>query len=461
MIRRQIHVRSKVIFMATLSEKLTILADAAKYDVSCSSSNSTRKGPKGSIGSASKGGICHSFTADGRCISLLKILMSNQCAYDCAYCINRRSNDNPKATFTVDEIVALTMNFYRRNYIEGLFLSSAIIGNPDYTMERMVQVVERLRQQEKYFGYIHLKAIPGADPQLIQRAGLQADRMSVNIELPSAQSLQMLAPDKKKETILAPMTQIRNSLVQNQQERKVFRQAPAFVPAGQTTQMIVGASQESDLQILQLTSALYEKFSMKRVYFSAYVPINQDSKLPQLTQPPTFRENRLYQADWLLRFYGFDAKELLDEHNPNFDPDYDPKVMWAVRHLDQFPVEINTAPYEMLLRVPGLGVQCARRITSARQMAPLRFEDLKRMRVSMKRVQYFITCKGKYYSPVPHDKAAILHALKPDARSPYQQLTLFEEPEAAPRSLPRPPLPLSDFLQDDAPAAKEEKNSLS
>ena len=410
-----------------LIDKLTILADAAKYDVSCSSSGSTRQGGKGTIGSAAKSGICHSFTADGRCISLLKILMTNNCIYDCAYCLNRRSNDKPRAMFTVDEIVSLTMDFYRRNYIEGLFLSSAVIGSPDYTMELLVKVVEKLRYEEKFHGYIHLKGIPGASPALIQRAGFLADRLSVNLELPSEQSLKLLAPDKTRQNLLLPMHQIHQGIVQRSEERALSRKAPAFVPAGQTTQMIVGASGESDLQILRLSSALYQKFSMKRVYFSAYVPVNEDSRLPQIAKPPVLRENRLYQADWLMRFYGFDAAELLDESMPNFDPDYDPKIIWAVRHPEQFPVEINTASYQQLIRVPGLGIRCAKRIVSARRTARLDFEDLLRMKVSLKRAQYFITCKGKYYRIQNPQPDMILRALKPQARSPYEQLSLFHD----------------------------------
>ena len=408
-----------------LLEKLTILADAAKYDVSCSSSGSTRKGNPGTIGSAAKSGICHSFTADGRCISLLKILMTNNCIYDCAYCLNRRSNDKPRAIFTVNEIVNLTMDFYRRNYIEGLFLSSAVIASPDYTMELLIQVVEKLRYTEKFHGYIHLKAIPGANPALIERAGRLADRLSVNLELPSEQSLKLLAPDKTKQNLLLPMHQIHRGILEHREEQALIKKAPLFVPAGQTTQMIVGASGESDLQILRLSSALYKKFSMKRVYFSAYVPINSDSRLPQIAKPPMLRENRLYQADWLMRFYGFDAAELLDDRNPNFDPDYDPKIIWAVRHPEQFPVEINTASYQQLIRVPGLGIRCAKRIVSARRTARLDFEDLIRMKVSLKRAQYFITCKGKYYRIQNPQPDMILRALKPAARSPYEQLSLF------------------------------------
>ena len=440
-----------------LMEKLTILSDAAKYDVSCSSSGSTRRGEKGTIGSAARAGICHSFTADGRCISLLKILMTNNCIYDCAYCLNRKSNDNPRAAFTVDEVVSLTMNFYRRNYIEGLFLSSAIIGSPDYTMEQLVKVVEKLRYEEHFYGYIHLKAIPGASPLLIQRAGQLADRLSVNLELPSEQSLSILAPDKTRQSILQPMHQIHQGIeLHKQQKRSVqaylpeqpqsmallpaekhpaaaggkphkkqYREKSYFVPAGQTTQMMVGASGESDLQMLQLSAALYKKFEMKRVYFSAYVPINEDSRLPQIAQPPTHRENRLYQADWLMRFYGFEASELLDEAHPNFDPDYDPKLIWAIRHPEHFPVDVNTATYQELIRVPGLGIQCARRIVSARRTGKLDFADLQRMHVSMKRTQYFITCSGRYYRIQNPEPQLILHALNPHAKSAYEQLTLF------------------------------------
>lgn len=409
-----------------LIEKLAILADAAKYDVSCSSSGSNRQGKHGEIGNAARSGICHSFTPDGRCISLLKILMTNQCAFDCAYCLNRRSNDTPRAMFSVDEVVSLTMDFYRRNYIEGLFLSSAIIGSPDYTMELLVRIVETLRCREHFHGYIHLKAIPGASPTLVKRAGELADRLSVNLELPSEQSLSLLAPEKKKQNLLAPMQQIQQGILLHKKERALSTKAPLFVPAGQTTQMIVGASGESDLQILRLSDALYKKFSMKRVYFSAYIPVNNDNRLPQISQPPLLRENRLYQADWLMRFYGFQAQELLDEQNPNFDPDYDPKVVWAVRHPEHFPVDINTATYQQLLRVPGIGVRCAKRITIARRNSKLDFPDLLNMHVSLKRAQFFITCRGKYYQIQNPQPQTILQALKPASHSAYRQLTLFD-----------------------------------
>lgn len=414
-----------------LIEKLAILADAAKYDVSCSSSGSTRQGKQGEPGNAAKSGICHSFTPDGRCISLLKILMTNQCSFDCAYCLNRRSNDTPRAMFTVEEVVSLTMDFYRRNFIEGLFLSSAIVGSPDYTMELLVRIVESLRNEQHFHGYIHLKAIPGASPLLIERAGKAADRLSVNLELPSERSLSLLAPEKKKQNLLLPMQQIQQGILLQKKERALSRKAPLFAPAGQTTQMIVGASGESDLQILRLSDALYKNFSMKRVYFSAYIPVNEDSRLPQISQPPLLRENRLYQADWLMRFYGFQAQELLDEQNPYFDPDYDPKIIWALRHPEEFPVDINTASYRQLLRVPGIGVRCAKRITIARRTGKLDFPDLRNMHVSLKRAQFFITCRGKYYQIQNPEPQTILQALKPDSRSPYQQLTLFETPAPA------------------------------
>ena len=375
----------------SLTDKLAILADAAKYDISCASSGSDRTARKGSLGSADRAGICHSFTPDGRCISLLKILMNNYCIYDCAYCVNRSSNDVPRASFSVDEVVSLTMNFYRRNYIEGLFLSSAIVQSPNYTMEMLMQVVERLRLKEHFGGYIHLKAIPGADQALIDRAGAQVDRMSVNIELPSAQSLKLLAPDKSKTDILRPMQSIHSRIVQNRQERQKFRQAPSYVPAGQSTQMIVGASAESDLDILRLSASLYEHYALKRVYYSAYVPVNRDKKLPALAKPPTVRENRLYQSDWLLRKYGFRAEEILDESRPNLEMDYDPKTVWALNHPENFPIELNKAPFEQLIRVPGIGIRGAQKIVSARKVHALDFADLRKMGLSVKRAQYFIT----------------------------------------------------------------------
>lgn len=378
-------------------EKLKILSDAAKYDVSCSSSGSNRKNTRGGLGNTSSSGICHSFTADGRCISLLKILLTNYCSYDCAYCINRISNDINRAAFTTEEIVNLTLNFYRRNYIEGLFLSSAVFRSPNYTMELLVEVAEKLRNEHKFNGYIHLKAIPGADEILIKKAGLLADRMSVNIELPSSSSLKLLAPQKEKDNILKPMSFIGREIEHHKEDRKVFKSAPLFVPGGQSSQLIIGATPESDLQIMKLSQGLYNKYNLKRVYYSAYVPVVKNPKLPDIKKPPILREHRLYQADWLLRFYGFKADELLDERNPNFDTELDPKSDWALRNIDQFPVEINKASMGMLLRVPGIGVKGANRILSIRKVHMINFDDLKKIGVVLKRARYFITCRGKYY----------------------------------------------------------------
>lgn len=378
-------------------EKLKVLADAAKYDVSCSSSGSTRSNKKGGLGNASVAGICHSWSDDGRCISLLKILMTNYCIYDCAYCVNRSSNDLPRAAFTPDEVVDITINFYKRNYIEGLFLSSAVYKSPDYTMEMIYQVVKRLREVENFNGYIHIKAIPGADETIVERVGHLVDRMSVNIELPTEEGLKLLAPQKTKEKILKPMEQIRKSIVQNIDERKVFRSSPKFVPAGQTTQLIIGATPDSDLKILRLSEGLYKGYSLKRVYYSAFVPVSTNSKLPAISSPPLVRENRLYQADWLLRFYKFEARELLDETKPDFDLALDPKCDWALRNIHLFPVEINKVDYNMLLRVPGIGVKSAMRIVQARRFGSIDFEDLRKMGIVLKRAQYFITCKGKHY----------------------------------------------------------------
>ncbi|MDY5913381.1 MAG: putative DNA modification/repair radical SAM protein [Inconstantimicrobium porci] len=396
-----------------LNEKLRILSDAAKYDVSCSSSCSKRSTKKGDLGSVAAAGICHSFSPDGRCISLLKILLSNCCIYDCSYCINRKSNDVERATFTPDEIVNLTINFYRRNYIEGLFLSSAIVKNPDFTMELMLNVVRKLRIQYKFKGYIHLKAIPGADKELIRQAGLYADRMSVNLELPSAQSLKLLAPDKTKHDILAPMNNIKNDILINKEERKKYRNSPVFVPGGQSTQLIVGATKENDLSILNLSENLYNRFDLKRVYYSAYVPVNRGGNLPDLKNPPTLREHRLYQGDWLLRKYGFRASELLNDKSPNFDINFDPKTTYALNNFDEFPIEINRASYETLIRIPGIGLIGARKIVSARRISFLEFEDLKKLGVVLKRAQYFITCRGKYYGSVDFDDEKIKKALMP------------------------------------------------
>lgn len=377
-------------------EKLKILSDAAKYDASCSSSGSTRKNLNTGIGNAAESGICHSWGADGRCISLLKILLSNACIYDCKYCINRVTNDVKRATFTPREIADLTINFYKRNYIEGLFLSSAVIKSPDFTMELLIKTIRILREEYKFNGYIHCKAIPGSDPILVDTLGKLIDRMSINIELPSNDSLKLLAPEKNKESIVKPMSFISTSIQNNSLEKSRFK--PKFVPAGQTTQLIVGATPESDLKILSLTENLYQKFKLKRVYYSAYISVNNDKNLPALSNPPLLRENRLYQADWLLRFYGFKSNELLNEKNPNFNKDLDPKCDWAIRNLKDFPIEINKADYYTLLRIPGIGVISAKRIISARRNGSLKLEDLKKLGVVIKRAKYFITCGGKYFT---------------------------------------------------------------
>ncbi len=383
-----------------LMKKLEILADSAKYDVSCVSSGSSRKNTPGGLGSSFSSGICHSFANDGRCISLLKILMANNCIYDCAYCVNRSSNDIPRAAFTPDEIVDLTMNFYRRNYIEGLFLSSAVIASPDHTMELIIKIVRKLREEHRFNGYIHIKAIPGADPAIIERAGGYVDRMSVNIELPSSQSLKLLAPQKDREAILKPMSFISHKIVENAEERKNFKSSPTFVPAGQSTQLIIGATPESDLDILKLSEGLYKKFSMRRVFYSAYVPVSNHPVLPRIQKPPLLREHRIYQADWLLRFYGFKADELLDDSHRHFDMLLDPKCDWALRNLQLFPVEVNKADYRTLLRVPGIGVRSAQKIVRARYMQTLDFLELKKLGVVLKRARFFITCKGRYYDRV-------------------------------------------------------------
>ncbi|MDX9883030.1 MAG: putative DNA modification/repair radical SAM protein [Prolixibacteraceae bacterium] len=376
-----------------IQEKLKILADAAKYDVSCASSGNNRRNPGGGLGSAVACGICHSFTNDGRCISLLKILMSNHCIYDCAYCINRRSNDRPRATFSVDEMVDLTINFYRRNYIEGLFLSSGVIKNPDFTMERMMLVAKKLRTEQQFYGYIHMKAIPGASPELIRQAGLYADRLSVNIEIPTDPELKRLAPEKNFKSVLDPMNQIHEGIVANKEERAKFRKAPVFTPSGQSTQLIVGATPESDRQILLLSSNLYREQQLKRVYYSGYLPVNAyDQRLPAIQSPPLVRENRLYQSDWLMRFYEFNAEEILDPAHPFLDLDVDPKLAYAIRNYHLFPVDVNRASYEMILRIPGIGVQSARMIVDARRFRRLNSDHLKKIGVVMKRAKYFIAC---------------------------------------------------------------------
>ena len=417
-----------------LLDKLTILSDAAKYDAACTSSGVRRKFQPGKIGntSSSIAGCCHSFSADGRCVTLLKVLMTNCCVYDCKYCVNRRSNDTRRAAFTPRELAELTIGFYRRNYIEGLFLSSGVLRNADYTTEQMIRALRILRQEYGFNGYIHAKAIPGTSPELVQQLGLLADRMSVNIELPSQQGLQTLAPDKSREAILRPMGLIRDKVSESRQELVKYKHAPAFAPAGQSTQLIVGATKDTDRHILHLTEALYQKYRLKRVFYSAYVPVVENSLLPALdTKPPLLREHRLYQADWLLRFYGFQASELLDEAHPDFNPQLDPKCSWAVSHLEHFPVEIMRADYETLLRVPGIGPTSARRIVSARRAAHLRFEDLKKLGVVVKRAQFFLVCDGHAapglrFSPesIVRQLEAVERGLLPSGE--MQQLSLFD-----------------------------------
>lgn len=421
----------------TMYEKLNILSDAAKYDVSCSSSGVERRGDGTGIGNCSKAGICHSFTSDGRCISLLKILFTNECIFDCKYCVNRASNDVARASFTPEEVCTITMEFYRRNYIEGLFLSSGIIKSPNHTMELIYSAVYRLRKICNFQGYIHVKAIPGADPRLISLTGYLADRMSVNIELPTAESLRLLAPHKSRKNILAPMRLVQNQMAESRQELKLYRNAPRFVPAGQSTQMIIGATPETDYQILNVAESLYRKFDLKRVYYSAFIPVNEDKMLPALPggKPPLLREHRLYQADWLLRFYHFEARELLDESQPNFNILFDPKCCWALRHLEIFPVEVNSAEYRVLLRVPGIGCKSAQRIIRARRLGSLSFDDLKKMGVVLKRAVYFITCGGRMMYPVKIEEDYITrNLLNTRERLPegaagmtYRQLSLFDD----------------------------------
>ena len=392
-----------------LLDKLEVLADAAKYDVACTSSGIDRKATKGMLGSTTCAGICHSFTPDGRCVTLLKVLMTNVCVYDCAYCVNRCSNQVTRAAFTPRELADLTMAFYRRNYIEGLFLSSGVIKTPDYTTELMIRTLSLLRGEYGFRGYIHAKAVPGASPELVGTLGLLADRMSVNLELPSSQSLALLAPEKSRSSVLSPMRQIRDGIAEDKETRALVRKKAthmstrrpprkerAFVPAGQSTQMIIGATPESDYQILSLSAALYRSFSLKRVFFSAYLPVNQDDRLPSQNAVQLDREHRLYQADWLLRFYEFDVGEIIDQEHPFLDTQVDPKANWALNNLDLFPVEVNAAPYEMLLRVPGIGVTGARKIVQARRTCCLREDELRKLGIAFKRARFFITCAGKH-----------------------------------------------------------------
>lgn len=417
-----------------LLDKLTILTDAAKYDASCTSSGVIRGSRPGMIGntSSSIAGCCHSFSADGRCISLLKVLMTNYCVYDCKYCINRRSNDTRRTAFTPRELAELTVQFYRRNYIEGLFLSSGVLRDPDYTTLRMIETLRLLRREFAFNGYIHAKAIPGTSPELVQQLGYLVDRLSVNIELPSQKGLAALAPDKSKAAILAPMRLIEAQGRQNKEELVKYRHAPAFAPAGQSTQLIVGATEDSDRHILHLTESLYDRYRLKRVFYSAYVPVVENPLLPDLhTKPPLLREHRLYQADWLLRFYGFRADELLDDQHPNFDPMLDPKCYWAITHPEQFPVEIMTADLGRLLRVPGIGPTSARRILSARRTGLLHFDDLKKMGIVLKRAQFFILCGGRMREGLHFTADTLAFQLQAVERgnlpaSAAQQLSLFD-----------------------------------
>lgn len=417
-----------------LLDKLTILTDAAKYDASCTSSGVIRGSRPGMIGntSSSIAGCCHSFSADGRCISLLKVLMTNYCVYDCKYCINRRSNDTRRTAFTPRELAELTVQFYRRNYIEGLFLSSGVLRDPDYTTLRMIETLRLLRREFAFNGYIHAKAIPGTSPELVQQLGYLADRLSVNIELPSQKGLAALAPDKSKAAILAPMRLIEAQGRQNKEELVKYHHAPAFAPAGQSTQLIVGATEDSDRHILHLTESLYDRYRLKRVFYSAYVPVVENPLLPDLhTKPPLLREHRLYQADWLLRFYGFRADELLDDQHPNFDPMLDPKCYWAITHPEQFPVEIMTADLGRLLRVPGIGPTGARRILSARRTGLLHFDDLKKMGIVLKRAQFFILCGGRMREGLHFTADTLAFQLQAVERgslpaSAAQQLSLFD-----------------------------------
>lgn len=408
-----------------LMTKLEILTNAAKYDAACTSSGSNRKG-NGQLGNAVSCGICHSFAADGRCISLLKILLSNACINDCKYCASRVSSNSPRATFTPDELADITISFYRRNYIEGLFLSSAIVCSPDHTTQLMIRAIEKLRHTYGFNGYIHAKAIPGSSPELIRQLGLLVDRLSVNIELPSQESLQKLAPQKSKAAILKPMAQIRDGTIESRQELALFRHAPRFAPAGQSTQMIIGASPETDRQILSLTHALYSRYALRRVFYSAYVPVGDERLLP-VKQPPLLREHRLYQADWLLRYYGFSVDEIVDEQHPLLDMHLDPKCAWALRHYELFPVEVNRAPLEVLLRVPGIGVKSAQRIIVARRHASLRHEDLKKLGVVLKRARYFITCLGRMAPMADLPPEAVYASLTQDERMHTTPMLLGEQ----------------------------------
>ncbi len=413
-----------------IQEKLEILADAAKYDVSCSSSGGNRKN-KGGLGNSHASGICHTYTEDGRCVSLLKILLTNHCIYDCAYCVSRKTNDVKRAAFTVEEVVDLTINFYRRNYIEGLFLSSGIFKDSDTTMERLVRVAKKLRLEHNFNGYIHLKSIPGASDELMKEAGLYADRLSINIEIPTEKGLKLLAPDKSHSEMIKPMSFVRNELILYKEEQKIFRKVPKFAPAGQSTQMIVGATNETDLKIIKVADHFYQNFNLKRVYYSGYVPVLEDSRLPSIhSQVPMQRENRLYQADWLMRFYGFEAHEILEPTNPFLDLEIDPKLAWALRHREQFPVNINSASKEMILRIPGIGTKSTGKILMARRFQKLTLEHLKKMGVAINRAKYFVAFENNNifnkFIDEKNFRNIILSGMKSKYQNPFsQQLSLF------------------------------------
>lgn len=414
-----------------IREKLGILADAAKYDVSCSSSGSNRKNENKGIGDAEGTGICHTYTEDGRCVSLLKILLTNHCIYDCAFCVSRRSNDIKRAAFTVEEVVELTMNFYRRNYIEGLFLSSGIFKNADYTMERLVRIVKKLRLEERFNGYIHLKTIPGASDQLLREAGMYADRMSINLEMPTESGLKLLAPEKSHAEVKKPLKYIQNNITQFESEKALIKSVPKFVPAGQSTQIVVGATPESDKEILYTANAFYKNFSLKRVYYSGYIPISNDSRLPVIgSQPPLIRENRLYQADWLMRFYGFRVQEILNDKHPNLEADVDPKLSWALRNLDQFPIDINTADYYMILRVPGIGVGSALKIVQARKFGRLYESHLRKLGIAFGKARHFIRFADSPVQLKEYEAGYIKGIILSESKSkylknPHNQLSLF------------------------------------
>lgn len=414
-----------------IREKLNILADAAKYDVSCSSSGGTRKNTNKGLGDSHSSGICHTYTEDGRCVSLLKILLTNHCIYDCLFCVSRKSNDIKRAAFTVDEVVELTMNFYRRNYIEGLFLSSGIFKNADFTMERLLLVVKKLRLEQNYNGYIHLKTIPGASDELIKEAGLYADRMSINLEMPTEAGLKLLAPEKNHADVIKPLAFVQQQITQFSADKKLIKHIPKFVPAGQSTQMVIGATPESDKDIMYTANAFYKNFALKRVYYSGYVPISNDTRMPVLgTQPPLLRENRLYQTDWLMRFYGFKVQEILNDANPNLDVDIDPKLSWAIRNMQHFPVDINTADYKMILRIPGIGVMSAQKIVQARKFGKLRIDQLKKIGVAYNRAKHFITCLDSPYQLKDYQGTQIKAFILAESQSKYlktdsNQMILF------------------------------------